>query len=283
MFTSGKKKLITGALIAAGSGALFYYAFKAYKASIPVYSEEKILTVTKQIYKQSYPIIKQLQRESAACAKVYNVTEDAEKRKEILAAFKVKEIEFQKKLGDLILAIYKENEIESNDLLSSYEIWRKKKPSVMRYDQKVTELVATAIKGQFLDCISDDVDYLLKALDVRIIYSGATDEYCNKLLDMTEKFLEKKKADGERFGAKDVGTYLKQEAKGSFNAALERAIESSEALNDKPEHRNHLFDVSLLKIVQSNEEGIRHFLEQCDFVRELVMNTLTQFKPDETM
>jgi len=242
-----------------------------------------MLKTSKQIYKESYPLIKQLQRESAACAKIYNVAKEQDQRQQILEAFKVKETEFQKKLGVKILEICENDKIDILEYHESVKIWAKKNPEVVEYDRRINEMIQVAVKGQFLDSISDKIDYLMKAGEIREIYSNASDFYCNQLLEKVENFIKEKEEKEENFQAGDVSSMLKEESKGIFNIALQKEIEMADCVQNRPEHCNHLFDVSLLKSVQGNDEGIAYFLEQCDFVRELVMNSLTQFKPDFTM
>ena len=280
MFKSKHTKTVLGVVGAAGVGLLGYFAYLKYLETVPDYKDDILIQIQKKVLKNIFPHLSIVQRDSLGLAKKLQAAKDETVKAEVLQKYKEVEMSLQELRGSEISKVCSEQKVDLDKYLRSNNLRRDKNDELKRIILRIENLIVRALRGESLDDLSENNSELLTVLQVREVYHNATTKFCNSIIEKVDGFVKEKKEKKESFNVDEISALVKVPNVTAFSVRLVDSIKEVEGIMDREEHYLHIFNSSLERYVRDNTEGIRLFLDQCDYTKRLVIETLTSFNPD---
>lgn len=275
------KKILATSLI--GAAGLFggYKLYKWYKENTPDYTDEQLILIQKEVFKALYPELSALQKLSEKTGKIFNNATRME-RDRLLASFNNTKNLFVKNLSSLIIQTCQKNNLDIKKYHKSFELRKNKNPEIMRIQKRTNDFITEAMKGNFLLKI-DEPSRVLTTQEIKEIYNEVSLKCCNEVINTAEEFIKEKREKKEEWKIEDLKNKMEPLHDSNVNRYLDQEIQAVEGMKEEDDHHDYIFQASLVKSIEKNDEGIKLFLEQCDFMRKIVFGSLCDFKPDLVM
>lgn len=263
-----------------GAAAVYgmYRAFKWYQSTLPDYSDELLLKISRETFKQIYPDLSRFQKINARNYRTFQKIRTQEERRGLMASIVKDKENFNAKLGLAIIFACGKYKAEPQKYARSIKMRIPKSPELAANEERLAKFIGSASSGDSL-LLVDKPSRVLTAQEVKEIYFNSIQNSCNQLIDNAEKFIQSKLDDKKSWSVNELKDILEPLFTNQVNHFMETEISTIEGIKEEIDHHDFIFQASMLKVIRSNDEGIKLFLEQCDFTRKVVWGTLMDFKP----